>query len=698
MADTTKNYWAFISYSSKDKKWGKWLHNRLENYPIPKEFHSKDLFNDSDFKGTLKPCFRDRDELAGSTKLGPAILAALTKSRYLIVLCSKNSAQSEWVNKEIEDFKELHGDNNILALILDGEPNASSNESLPDTEECFPPALRYPHEPLAGDLRKEGDGKERGFLKILAGVSQIGFDDLYKRHERAQRKKRLTLGAAAATIIASLTVLTLFAFQQKEAANRQRSLAEKLRIEAQKEAAEQSRKLSLTLHTSGERKISQEYLSDGSFDLISSYVNDENNTYPVDTLIHQLKNGPSFLTPVSTSKFPPQAPLISDAYTKNAKFYETSDESCLGSSVKDWLWHGAHSEAPKPPNIDKVQGLVRVSPDLKTLLVIGYTEPYNFDEFSGKELHRDTWITLFSLPSLEVTAKRRMQNSELEPLQVRWNEFTTFFFVLLKNKNSHKTYLHKYTLGKNFQDDKIIEYTGNGEIYNLRLPENEWMSDSELILLNEEDGSRYKIVEHSLSLPPPPRNYPKGNFKMQLGQTKLKTEKLEIELLSNLSALKVDDGKIQNHPLENDVTLPHSISTDPMKKYLCVVDYNRGGATYSSKFYRLSDFTKTSWNSHWGLPHIQTQTKETLFQYDTPVDSEILEIFATGKPSKTLVESAHLLLNQIEPSKDNQEYLGRLRLEKALNDFNLFWQSAEGSSIWINHPSDEEIDKHLQER
>lgn len=29
-----KKYWAFISYSSKDARWGKWLHAKLENYSI----------------------------------------------------------------------------------------------------------------------------------------------------------------------------------------------------------------------------------------------------------------------------------------------------------------------------------------------------------------------------------------------------------------------------------------------------------------------------------------------------------------------------------------------------------------------------------------------------------------------------------------------------------------------------------------
>ncbi|GAA5494991.1 hypothetical protein Rhal01_01160 [Rubritalea halochordaticola] len=223
--NSPKKYWAFISYSSKDSKWGQWLHKRLESYPIPKEFQGIELFDGAVLGKNLRPIFRDRDELSGSSELGPAILTALKETRYLIVLCSKNSAKSEWVNKEIEDFKALGGDKNILALILDGEPNATTSHTIDSSEECFPPALRYPVEPLAGDLRKNGDGKERGFLKVLAGISQIGFDTLYRRHERNQRKKRRTLTAIALTVMASLASLSIYATQQKNVAEQQKQIA-----------------------------------------------------------------------------------------------------------------------------------------------------------------------------------------------------------------------------------------------------------------------------------------------------------------------------------------------------------------------------------------------------------------------------------------------------------------------------------------
>ena len=221
----SKTYWAFISYSSLDAKWGKWLHKRLENYPIPKEFQGMEVADGTRLGKHIRPVFRDRDELAGSAELGAVIEEALQQSRFLIVLCSPNSAKSKWVNKEIEDFRSMHGDGKVLALIVDGEPNASTNENFDDDLECFPPALRYPLEPLAGDLRAEADGKERGFLKILAGIADIGFDDLYRRHERAKRRNRLIIGAAAVALIAVLTGLSIFAFTQKSIAEKQTVVA-----------------------------------------------------------------------------------------------------------------------------------------------------------------------------------------------------------------------------------------------------------------------------------------------------------------------------------------------------------------------------------------------------------------------------------------------------------------------------------------
>jgi hypothetical protein len=72
----------------------------------------------------LLPVFRDLEELPASANLGEQITEALGQSASLIVICSPNSAQSTWVNQEILAYKKLGRENRILAMIVDGEPNA----------------------------------------------------------------------------------------------------------------------------------------------------------------------------------------------------------------------------------------------------------------------------------------------------------------------------------------------------------------------------------------------------------------------------------------------------------------------------------------------------------------------------------------------------------------------------------------------
>ena len=136
-------YWAFISYSHADKRWGDWLHRALETYRVPKHLVGKtEAFGPVPRR--LYPIFRDREELSASSSLGTNIERALQQSRSLIVICSPDSATSLWVNEEIKSFKSLGREDRILALIVEGEPNASDGRGRvsPD-QECFPEALRF---------------------------------------------------------------------------------------------------------------------------------------------------------------------------------------------------------------------------------------------------------------------------------------------------------------------------------------------------------------------------------------------------------------------------------------------------------------------------------------------------------------------------------------------------------------------------
>jgi hypothetical protein len=50
-------------------------------------------------------------------------------------------------------------------------------------------------------LRPEGDGRQRTFLKIVAGLIGVGFDDLYQREKRRAQWRKMLGGASAAAAL-----------------------------------------------------------------------------------------------------------------------------------------------------------------------------------------------------------------------------------------------------------------------------------------------------------------------------------------------------------------------------------------------------------------------------------------------------------------------------------------------------------------
>ncbi|WP_414828444.1 toll/interleukin-1 receptor domain-containing protein [Alteromonas sp. H39] len=126
-------YRAFISYSHKDKAIALWLHRELERYRIPSKLVGTQTTLGK-VPQKLSPIFRDQDELPASGNLGQELHDALANSLCLIVICSPAAAQSRWVNEEIRQFKMIHGADNVLAFIVDGEPN--SRPEMTDAE-CF---------------------------------------------------------------------------------------------------------------------------------------------------------------------------------------------------------------------------------------------------------------------------------------------------------------------------------------------------------------------------------------------------------------------------------------------------------------------------------------------------------------------------------------------------------------------------------
>ncbi len=227
----TPYYRAFISYSHRDKKHAQWLHNALERYRLPRKLIGIET-SVGVVPSRLTPIFRDQDELPASGSLGARLQEALARSMFLIVICSPASARSKWVNEEIRRFKQMHGPERVLALIVDGEPHAEDEE-----QECFTPALRYKVsstgeitddvcEPIAADLRKDADGRRLAKLKLISGLTGLRLDNVVQRE--ATRRIRTLLQVSAVSVIAAVVAvgLAVYANDRRQDANAQRLIAE----------------------------------------------------------------------------------------------------------------------------------------------------------------------------------------------------------------------------------------------------------------------------------------------------------------------------------------------------------------------------------------------------------------------------------------------------------------------------------------
>lgn len=207
-----RKYAAFISYSYADEAEAKLLHRRLETYRLPPHVRSA--------KGETRvgTIFRDRADLAAASDLTDSIKSALADSGALVVLCSPEARQSQWVDAEIRLFRELDPTAPVLAVILRGDP-----------AEALPQALvEDGREPLAADFRKEGDGSKLGFLKVVAALKGLPLDSLIQRD--AQRRLRRVIGITVVAVLAVLAMsgMTAYAISAQREAERQRAEAEGL--------------------------------------------------------------------------------------------------------------------------------------------------------------------------------------------------------------------------------------------------------------------------------------------------------------------------------------------------------------------------------------------------------------------------------------------------------------------------------------
>ena len=238
MGEREYTYTAFISYkhAELDSFVAETIHKKLESYRVPRNvLRSKQgkLLNRS-----IGRIFRDRDELPTASNLSDQINRVLEESRFLIVICSPRTRQSAWVMQEIETFIKLYGRENVLCVLIEGEP-----------EDSFPRILRCEEveqievdgtitkvineiEPLAADVRATTQGKckqliKAEMLRVLAPILGCSYDTLKQRH-RERRQRQIMTGLTV--IIGFLMLFGGFSFYQNQLI--EKNLQESLRMQS----------------------------------------------------------------------------------------------------------------------------------------------------------------------------------------------------------------------------------------------------------------------------------------------------------------------------------------------------------------------------------------------------------------------------------------------------------------------------------
>ena len=196
-----KQYNAFISYrhSELDVEVAKGIQKNLEHFRLPANLRK--LFPNERWK--IDRIFRDQDELPIAEDLSDQITEAIANSEFLIVICTPRLPQSPWCAKEIELFKQMHGQDHILAVLAEGEPDESFPEGISYREKISLDENgneikeRVKIDPLAADVRGKTKAKRRQLIReesirLAAAIFGMPYDDIKQRH-REQRIKNIAI-------------------------------------------------------------------------------------------------------------------------------------------------------------------------------------------------------------------------------------------------------------------------------------------------------------------------------------------------------------------------------------------------------------------------------------------------------------------------------------------------------------------------
>ncbi len=237
-------YDAFICYKHNpaDKAIARALQTWLEHFHVPKSISE----SSPTAKKKINRVFLDQGELS-SGNMNVSIKEALKKSGHLIVLCSKETKNSYWVNLEIDTFLQYHDKSRILAIFTDGD----------EPSEIFPTQLlnhskEGNDEVLAADIRSSTRHQSLkklqrdALLRIAAPIIGTTYDSLKQRRKLYIAQRAL---AASSFVFLILLGFTSYIYWQSQEVERQYA-------QSQRNQARYLSKTALEAYESGDKEKS----------------------------------------------------------------------------------------------------------------------------------------------------------------------------------------------------------------------------------------------------------------------------------------------------------------------------------------------------------------------------------------------------------------------------------------------------------
>lgn len=253
-----ERFFAFISYSRKDSEVARAICRRLETFRYPSEVEVRYRPRGSKY---VREIFFDRTKLECSeASFHDGLRKALSESRYLIVICSANSAVpnedgKHYVDEEISYFLAQHGWDSslVVPVLLDG--NIKNLPPALNTE-----AIRSRNNPIC--LREEG-GIDEAVAQILNYLFRLKLSVLRARLNSQRLRFFRTMATIGISLAILFSVMAFGMFVLKSRADRNRKLADDNAREAERQAEiatsnEKEAKRQAELATSNEKEAKRQ--------------------------------------------------------------------------------------------------------------------------------------------------------------------------------------------------------------------------------------------------------------------------------------------------------------------------------------------------------------------------------------------------------------------------------------------------------